>query len=52
MGTFVISLLVFGAAFAALAIGALWGRPLASGGCGDCKLRTLVKQGGCDADRP
>ena len=36
METFLISLLVFALAFAALAIGALRGRPLGPGGCGGC----------------
>ena len=50
MSTFLVSLLVFGAAFAAMAIGALRGRPLGARGCGDCSKR-LLRGRECHADR-
>lgn len=46
METFLISLLVFGAAFAAMAIGALRGRPLGSRGCDGCPARRAQEKGG------
>ena len=43
--TFLISVLVFGAAFAAMAIGALRGRPIGSRGCDGCPARRTPEEG-------
>jgi len=46
METFLISLIAFGLAFAAMAIGCSRGRPLGSHGCGDCPARRNAEEGG------
>ena len=46
MNLFLMTFLGFGAAFAAMAVGALRGRPLSSRDCGDCPARRAPEEGG------
>jgi len=53
METYVISLLVFGLAFAGMALGPSLGRPLASRSCGECPRRERpTGESGGDGCRP